>query len=161
ASLAVNGEPLAQPRHAGSYVELRRVWQAGDVVRLHLPMPARRMASHPYALENTGRVALMRGPLLYCIEGADHPGIDLRDVVLPAAAAVSAVERNDLLGGVVTLTAAGLVRPPAAAWADQLYRPAVAGEPRSGGQPITITAIPYYAWANRAAGPMQVWLQSD
>ena len=67
------------------------------------------MQSHPHALENAGRVALMRGPLLYCVEGIDHPGLDLRDLVIPGAVELDIVERPDLLGGVVTLCARGQV----------------------------------------------------
>jgi DUF1680 family protein len=157
ARLTVNGAPVAAPI-PGSYAEIRRVWQPGDVVRLHLPMPARRMLSHPYALENAGRVALMRGPLLYCVEGVDHPGLDLRDLVIPAASELDIVERPDLLGGVVTLRAAGESLAPDGGWLAQLYR--AAGTASSGlSRPIEITAIPYFAWANRGAGQMQVWLR--
>ena len=159
ASLAVNGQPVTTPLMPGSYAEVRRVWQAGDTVRLHLPMPMRRMESHPYALENAGRVAPMRGPLLYCIEEADHPGLDLRDVALPAAG-LKIQERADLLGGVVTLTAMSRARYPEPGWTDQLYRTAESIGRRPRGPHIKITAIPYYAWANRGAGQMQVWLKS-
>ena len=124
ARLTVNGAPIATSLAPGSYAEIRRAWQPGDVVRLHLPMPARRVQSHPYALENAGRVALMRGPLLYCVEGVDHPGFDLRDLALPAAAELDIVERPDLLGGVVTLCAGGESRAPDGGWDDQLYRTA-------------------------------------
>jgi hypothetical protein len=158
ASLAVNGQPITTPLVPGSYAEVRRAWQAGDVVRLHLPMPMRRMESHPYALENAGRVAPMRGPLLYCLEEADHPGLDLRDVALPAAG-LKIQERADLLGGVVTLTASSRARYPEPGWTDQLYRTAESIGRRPRGPHIKITAIPYYAWANRGAGQMQVWLK--
>ncbi len=159
ASLTVNGEPVAGPLKPGSYAELHRTWHAGDVVRLGLPMSPRRIESHPYALENTGRVALSRGPLLYCVEGADHPGIDLRDLVLPRTAGLEAVERADLLGGVVTLVAEGRSQPPDSAWAGRLYRPVGERRPRPRSRHTTITAIPYYAWANRQPGQLQVWLK--
>jgi DUF1680 family protein len=161
ASLAVNGEPAPASLIPGSYVEVRRTWEPGDVLRLRLPMPARRVQSHPYALENTGRVALMRGPLLYCIEGADLPGVDLRDIALPAQADLAIVERPDLLGGVVTLVAEGTVQAPDTGWRDQLYRTAGAAGRGTQGKRIEITAIPYYAWANREPGQMQVWLQGE
>jgi DUF1680 family protein len=158
ASLAVNDQPVETPLAPGSYAEVRRAWQAGDVVRLRLPMPMRRLEGHPYTLENTGRVAPMRGPLLYCIEEADHPGEDLRDVTLPAAG-LKMRERPDLLGGVVTLTAKGRVRYPEPGWTSQLYRTAGSIGRRPRGRHVTITAIPYYAWANRGVGQMQVWLK--
>lgn len=159
-SLTVNGAPAAQPAAPGNYVEIRRAWQPGDVVRLHLPMPPRRMACHPHVLENAGRVALLRGPLLYCVEGADHPGMDLRDLVLPAAG-LTVKHRADLLGGVTTLTINSRRRSPTAGWSNRLYRPAEAVGRRPYGKQVEITAIPYYAWANREAGPMQVWMSAQ
>ena len=164
ARLTVNGAPVATSLAPGSYAEIRRVWQPGDVVRLHLPMPARRVQSHPYALENAGRVALMRGSLLYCVEGVDHLGLDLRDLAIPSAAELDIVERPELLGGVVTLCAGGESRAPDGGWGDQLYRTGgAAGTAGTTSVPLTraveITAVPYYAWANREAGQMQVWLR--
>lgn len=160
ASLTLNDEPVAAQPRPGHYADIRRVWRAGDVVRLRLPMPPRRIVSHPYVLENAGRAALMRGPLLYCVEAADHPGLDLRDLMLPAAG-LKAQERADLLGGIVAVTANGRLRPPNKGWADQLYRTTDAIGRRSPGKQIEITAIPYYAWANREAGQMQVWMIAD
>jgi DUF1680 family protein len=159
ASLAVNGQPLTMPLAPGSYAEVRRAWQAGDVVRLWLPMPPRRVQSHPHALENTSRIALMRGPLLYCAESADHPGVDLRDLILPGAAELSAEERTDLLGGVVTLGATGWPQPPDPKWATRLYGTAHRLRRQTRGKKVQIVAVPYYAWANRGVGQMQVWLR--
>ncbi len=158
ASLTVNGQLYDGAVTPGIYVEVRRAWQPGDVIRLHLPMPIRRVEAHPYALENAGRVALLRGPLVYCLEGVDHPGMDLRDVVLPASAELTATDRPDLLGGVVAVRGAAEIAPPDAGWPNQLYRTAQPTDPAPR-QALALTAIPYYAWANRAAGAMQVWLR--
>ncbi len=160
ASLSLNGQPYDGPLVPGSYARLRRHWGPGDTVRLDLPMPARRVACHPYALENQGRVALMRGPLLYCVEGVDHPGLDLRDLLLPSEAKLSAAHRPDLLGGVVALQGQALAVPPGPGWEGHLYRTAHPRAASPQGQAVPLTAIPYYAWANRAPGPMQVWLRS-
>lgn len=166
AALQVNGQPFAGDLVPGTYTEVRRSWHAGDTVQLNLPMPVRGVESHPYVLENAGRVALMRGPLLYCFEQSDNPDLDLRDVVLPAD--VQGVElspafthefRPDLLGGVVVLRAQAHTEPPDAAWADRLYRTVRSLAKRSPGQSVEVTAIPYHVWANRTAGPMQVWLR--
>jgi DUF1680 family protein len=156
-ALEVNGRPFAGEICPGTYVRVRRDWRPGDVVRLALPMPVRRVACHSYVAENAGRVALFRGPLLYCLEGADQPGVELRDVVLPAGVAFQDEFRPELLGGVVVVRAPAEVVPPDEGWAGRLYRPA--GEAGAVcGQPLSITAIPYYAWANRDPGPLQVWL---
>jgi DUF1680 family protein len=125
----------------------------------------------------------MRGPLLYCVEGAcpersrracpdgstssprqlaeraDLSGVAPRDLCLSADAEVSAEFRPDLLGGVAVLRFLAEVVPPDAGWAGRLYR-TVRPEPgREAARPTcSVTAIPYYAWANRTPGPMQVWL---
>lgn len=158
AELTVNEDPVeALP---GTYAEIRRTWHGGDTVRLYLPMPVRRMESHPYVLENNGRVALMRGPLLYCVEEADHPGADLRNLILPGDSALAASYRADLLGGAVMLVGRGLVARPDPGWDWQLYRTVEAASVPDEARPVEITAIPYFAWANREPGAMQVWLKS-
>jgi len=160
AVLEVSGEPCAGVLTPGSYAEVRRAWRPGDVVRLNLPMPVRRVECHPYVAENAGRVALMRGPILYCVEEADNPGLDLRDVLLPADADFTVAFRPDLLGGVVVLRGQAEAIPPDAIWADRLYRTAVPCSEKQRGRLMEVTAIPYYAWANRAPGPMRVWLRT-
>ncbi len=160
ARLSVNGTEAEVAGRPGAYVEVRRTWDPGDVVCLDLPMPVRRLAAHPSVLENAGRVALARGPLIYCVEQADGGSLDPRLVQLPAGAAVAARWRPELLGGVTVLeTKAEAVRPDPA-WEGALYREAgsvaaAAVTPLSAG----LTAIPYFAWANREPGRMQVWLR--
>ena len=101
----------------------------------------------------------MRGPLLYCVEQADNPGIDLHNTVIAGDGAIEAEFRPDLLGGVVALRLEALATPPGEAWRASLYRTAAPGPNAVRGQPTTITAIPYHAWANREPGPMRVWLR--
>ena len=164
AAAEVNDQPFFGALVAGSYAEIRRTWRMGDQVRLSLPMPVRRVECHPYVADNAGQVALLRGPLLYCVEGADNPGLDPRDLVLPAGGDLSAAFQPDLLGGVVTLRGPAAVLPPGDSWEGRLYRtpqpggqePAGPAEPRS----VEVSAIPYYGWANRQPGPMQVWLRA-
>ncbi|ACZ43114.1 protein of unknown function DUF1680 [Thermobaculum terrenum ATCC BAA-798] len=155
--VAINGEDAATPITPGTYLELRRTWRAGDEVRLRLPMTVRRLEAHPYLSEDAGRVAIMRGPILYCIESADNPGVDLRDVLLPRDAAFSEELAPDTLGGVVLLRADARLAPPDEAWAGRLYRPRTQGDPAS--TPCKLVAIPYYAWANREPGQMRVWIR--
>lgn len=160
-TLEVNGRPWAGEARPGSYVELRRRWRAGDTVRLGLPMDARRVACHPYVAENAGRVALFRGPLLYCFEGVDNPGVELRDVVVPAGAAVQAEFAPALLGGVTVLRVPAQAVPPDERWAGRLYQPLdPQPQPAPAGRPLTLTAVPYYAWANREPGAMRTWVRS-
>jgi hypothetical protein len=161
ASLQINGQPWPYPLVPGTYAQVRRAWGYGDTVTLDFPMPINPVACHPYVAENVGRVALMRGPLLYCFEGADNPGFDLRDVRLPAAASFASEFLPALLGGVVAFRSSAQVVPPQADWQDHLYRTATAATESPRGRSVHLTAVPYYAWANREPGPMRVWLRSE
>jgi DUF1680 family protein len=157
ASVDVNG--LSQPVAAGSYVEIRREWHPGDRVGLHLPVKTRLVESHPYVLENSGRVAVLRGPLLYCAEGVDNPGIDLSQATFEAEVQPSerslAVQDEHL----VALTLPVKDTPVGKDWEGRLYRPVDAGGEVATAHPYPLTFIPYFAWANRDAGPMQVWMR--
>jgi DUF1680 family protein len=163
AQVHINGEAAEAEARPGSFLELHRQWRTGDTVRLSLPMPVRRVECHPYVANNSGRVALTRGPLVYCLEGTDHPGTDLREIVLPAEAELNAAFQSDLLGGVVQLWGSAIIEP-ATAWEGRLYR-AAAGKGKGAAlrKPGTLPlqAVPYYAWANREPGPMQVWTRSQ
>jgi DUF1680 family protein len=158
ATLSVNGTDVGVPLEPGHYAELHRRWTPGDTVRLALPMPVRFLESHPRILENVGRVAVMRGPLLYCIEGVDHPGVDLREIEIDLREPPSSEWRPDLLGGVAVLCGQAQVRLPDEAWQRQLYRPVHPGATRPSA-PTQVTMVPYFAWANRETGPMQIWLR--
>ncbi|MEK7764867.1 MAG: glycoside hydrolase family 127 protein, partial [bacterium] len=74
AEVKVRGMKCAEGGHPGSYFEVRHHWREGDTVELRLPMPARKIPGHPLVESTRGCVALARGPLVYCVEGADHPG---------------------------------------------------------------------------------------
>lgn len=110
----------------------------GRLLQLDLPMPVRRVVAHPSLAADAGRAAVQRGPVVYCVEAADNGGTALA-ASLPLAAALTAAFRADLLGGVTVLTAT---------------------VPASGDAPArTVTAIPYFAWANRGRGEMVVWIR--
>jgi uncharacterized protein len=117
-------------------------------VTLDFPMEPRRIVAEGRALALRGQVALARGPLVYCVEQADHEKADVWDLALPDDAPLS-LEKQ---GKWVALRARGLARTDQA-----LY-----SAPNPGSQTLTptpITAIPYFAWASRTPGPMTVWLQ--
>lgn len=157
----LNNEPLPQAESApGQYLTIARHWKVGDVVTLNLPMPVRRIISHPRVANNAGRVALMRGPLVYCIEETDNEIGDVRDVVLHDDVLVTAASRPELLGDVVTLSSYAMLESPAPAWERALYRNLdTSGGDSSGMSEVQIHAIPYMVWANRGAGPMTIWLR--
>lgn len=154
ATVSVNGETLAPPIQPGSYCRIERTWQPGDQVELVLPLVMRAVTSHPHISNNNGRIALLRGPLVYCVEQADHEA-DVWDLYLPKDFQWSEHCTENLLGGVVTAQTSAFARTDTG-WQQQLYR--AYGEEQPTYAPATLTAIPYYAWANREAGPMQVWL---
>ena len=150
--LTVNGEPVRAPEVKG-YAVLRRTWQPGDTVELVLEMPIERIVADPRVAADAGRVALQRGPLVYCVEQADHGQTPATSLILPDDAPLTARFDPDLLGGVVVLEGEAL----APDWAD--------GRERLYGRasqivetPVALRAIPYYAWDNRTPGPMAVWI---
>jgi DUF1680 family protein len=157
AQVAVNGKAVAGIK-PGEYLPIERRWASGDVVRLRMEMPPQILEANPRVADDTGRVALQRGPLVYCLEGLDQPnGVELGDVALNVGQKSAPPFQNeyvkDLLGGMVVLRHKGLVYERASI--NSLY-------PRYTGQPVktrqvALTFIPYYAWANRQATAMQVW----
>jgi len=113
-SLRVNGAPTSVELDQG-FAVVRRRWRPGDTVELDLPMPVRRVVSHQAVTDNRGRVAVERGPLVYCAEGTDNGGKALA-LTLPDAAALTAARDPALLGGVTTIRGAGIALIPYYAW---------------------------------------------
>jgi uncharacterized protein len=157
--IKVNGETSEDHGSSGSYAEIRRRWQPGDTVHLRLPMPVRRVECNPRVVENAQQVALMRGPLLYCLEQVDNTDPDLRDVVLPDEATFTVRFRPESLGGVAALSAQAEVVEPDDGWDNRLYRAVNSHVDRPEVWATEIISVPYYGWANRAAGAMRVWLK--
>ena len=152
ARITVNGEDPGLRVAPGAYAVLSRAWKAGDKVTLEFPMPVVRLVSHPRVTCNNNCVALRRGPLVYCIESADHPDVDLFSIALPDDSDIEAKFEEDLLGGVVTLRGEAVLRPGQ----DELHAPL--GRAPAEAERTAFTAIPYYAWANREQGAMRVWI---
>ena len=140
--LKLNGKAVALDPERG-YAVLRRVWAKGDVVELSIPMEIRLVAARDEVVEDLDKIALQRGPLVYCVEGVDNGGKAL-DIALPDTAALTAEFKPGLLGGIVMISGKALRIGP--------------GE---GSQPVEMVfhAIPYYIWANRGADEMAVWLR--
>ncbi len=158
-SLQICGRPSGFALQPGSYARVTREWRRGDTLSLHLPMPIRRLVGHPYVVDTCGRVALMRGPLVYCVEQADNPDAAVPDLRLPAGNALEAKRRPELLGGVMTLEGDACA-VDLSGWSHALYLPEETAPP-SPRKPARMTAIPYYAWANRTPGPMAVWIPTE
>ncbi len=134
-----------------------RRWEVGDEIVLTLPTPVRLTAADPRVDADRGCLALERGPLVYCVESADLPGVRLDDLVLDPAQPLHAESRSGALGDVVVVRAAARTRPrPAGSWWP--YVSTVPGAPAGTGETISLTAVPYFAWGNRGPGSMRVWL---
>jgi DUF1680 family protein len=155
--VSVNGRMVSGVA-AGEYLAVKRRWTAGDTVHLAFDMTARMVASNPRVQDDRGRVAVERGPLVYCIEQLDQLGVtSLTDLALTSGADQPfRVGRKDLLGGVVVLEHAGVYfdRPLGGEPLYQAFDKAAA----KSGHPVSVSLIPYYAWANRAPSAMQVWI---
>lgn len=151
----VNGAPVdIDGALERGYLRIERTWQPGDQVTLDLPMPVERLYAHPAVAADAGLAALRRGPLVYCLEQLDHD-TPLHRIVLPGDLNLEPSFEAGLLGGVVTLD--GMAGATADAdWDGALYRT----KPPSK-RLCAIRAIPYYAWDNRAAGAMRVWMRAE
>ncbi|HDP99458.1 MAG TPA: glycoside hydrolase family 127 protein, partial [bacterium] len=136
------------------YVYISREWSQGDNVELFFAMPVEKIEAHPSVRMNAGRVALQRGPVVYCIEQVDN-GADLNDIILSAKAEFKVKWNPDLLGGVPVIFGTGW-RRDRSRWENQLYR-----FDSSSHKKITVRAIPYALWANRDQGEMLVWLRDE
>lgn len=126
--LRINGQALAATKNESGYVTVTRRWQAGDRMELVLNMPVELVTADPRVTANRGKRAVQRGPLVYCLEEADHPGLNFSTAHLSPRTAWTIRERRELLNQVTVLETAGL------------------------------TFVPYYAWDNRAPGNMKVWI---
>jgi DUF1680 family protein len=157
--VVVNGKPVenAQP---GQYLAIHRRWSPGDVVTLNLPMIAEVIASNPRVAENLGRVAVQRGPLVYCLEQLDQastPDFSEVSIVVNSKSLTNfdAEYKASLLDGITVLHHNGALNE-AASKQVELYVPASPDTPKT--QAANLTLIPYYSWANRQPTPMQVWI---
>ncbi|MCC5974940.1 MAG: glycoside hydrolase family 127 protein [Rubellimicrobium sp.] len=152
AGLKVNGTDVpADPAGNTGYIALTRDWADGDSVALHLPMQARLIHPHPRIRADTGRVAVMRGPLVYCAEGADN-GADL-DLMTMAAVDGATTARVPELGGAVALDLPVALETDAA-WGKSIY---TTTPPKA--ETAVRRFIPYHLWDNRDPGEMLVWVR--
>ncbi len=151
AKASVNGVSVPMETERG-YLKLTRVWAKGDKVELSLPMPAERTYAHPDVRQDQGRVALRRGPLVYCVEERDVAGPVSR-MRLPSTTVLSSDWQPDLLGGITVVKGQAHIAD-VANWGNALYRSTPAAESSS-----PLTAVPYYIWCNRGPNPMRVWLK--
>ena len=142
-AIKINGSPIEYVIEHG-YAVLNRIWKKGDVVEVHLPMEIRRVAANDKVKEDAGKIALQRGPIMYCAEWTDNNGRAC-NIVLPAGISFSSEFKPGMLNGVTIIKteATVVLTDEKENTITTVKRPFV--------------AIPYYAWANRGKGEMTVW----
>jgi DUF1680 family protein len=138
-TLEVNGKDQPIELDKG-YAVIRKKWRSGDEITLRLPMEVRRVLSDDRVKENNGRVALERGPLVFCAEGIDNNGIT-ENIILPDDSKLSSRFVSDLVGGITVIQGKAKI-------ADIDGTTSISD----------FTAIPYFAWLNRGKGEMDIWL---
>lgn len=146
-SLCINGQTVDAPLVNG-YILLDRAFAAGDVIELELPMEVRFMSASIRTPNYVGKTALMRGPVVYCLEEKDNGPLLWNLSVQPGTAI--AQHQPDLLCGVTTITCQGLRE----SGDSDLYT-----EDPPTAAPQQLTFVPYYAWGNRGGGEMSVWVR--
>jgi DUF1680 family protein len=157
AAITADGWQLRESPKSGQYFEIHRRWQPGTKLHIEFGVTPRLVRANPLVREDAGRVALERGPLVYCLEQPDQLGFNLLDAsLLDDGSAFVSDFQPDLLGGVLVLKHRGSVvdRPFSG---EPLYRPFREQVERPG-RVETLTFIPYYAWANREPSRMEVWV---
>lgn len=127
------------------YAVITKTWKKGDQITLDLPMSVKKVVANERVVANRDRVAVERGPLLYCVEHPDNDGRAM-NLILPDGAQCSAKRDPSLLGGIVSIEAKASIVTPSDDGLSVLTKPK------------TIKLIPYFTWANRGEGEMQVWL---
>ena len=143
--ITINGQTVAYTIENG-YAVLKRNWMKGDKVEMILPMPVQKIKASEDVKADKGRFAFQRGPLVYCLEGADQADSTVQSIVVDTAASVSTYFDAAKLNGITELSVQGI---------------ATARRPNSNVLVQTneqVKAVPYYAWNNRGAGEMEVWI---
>ncbi|MBS1935008.1 MAG: glycoside hydrolase family 127 protein, partial [Bacteroidetes bacterium] len=143
-SLYINGKEAPYTNDKG-YAIINHEWKKGDIVELNLPMDVEKIAAKETVTADSGRIALQRGPLVYCVEGVDNNGHAL-NILLPDNATFTSSFEKDLLNGVTVIK----TEAPVITVSNDGLSVTTTNK--------TITAIPYYAWCNRGSNDMEVWL---
>ncbi len=143
--MTLNGKPVKYQLVKG-YAVISRTWKKGDAVAFTLPMDVQKIYAKPDVKDDKSRFALQRGPIVYCLEGPDNKDSAVQNIVVDKSAAIAAVNKPGLLNGVTVLEMKG----------SSTKRQLNSDQLISSDQ--TVTAIPYYSWANRGPSDMVVWI---
>jgi uncharacterized protein len=149
----INGTETAQEgRLVNGYLTLDRCWKTGDEVELCMELSIELLQANPKVRADAGRVAIQRGPLVYCLEEEDN-GSNLSALSIASNPDFKCAYDKDLMDGAVTIHTTG-IRTVDDCWGDELYRPALKQE-----ESVELKAVPYFMWGNRTQGEMLVWIR--
>jgi len=151
-SICVNGEKV-NPELVNGYAYIERVWHKNDDIELKMEMPAEFIRSNPNVRANAGKVAIQRGPIVYCIEEADN-GRNLSAIEIDTASNLTIETDKAVPGEGVIVKGKGL-RTIDEGWQNDLYKPCGLTK-----KEVEIKAVPYFVWGNREPGEMTVWIRS-
>ena len=143
-SIKVNGK-LVHPTIENGYALIRRTWHKGDKIEIHFPLKVHVIEANHHVKSDRDKIALQRGPLVYCLEGPDNPDGHVLDMVVDPDQKFTTVFEHDLLDGVTVIKGKA-----------EAIEHAPGGNLKSTQEGMT--AIPYYAWANRGGHEMTVWI---
>lgn len=147
-TISLNKKKIDSPKIERGYIVLKKEWRSNDRIELNFEMPVLKVMANPRVKADLGLIALQRGPIVYCVEACDFD-VPLNTIYLPLETELKPVKTN-LFNGIVTLQgyACSLEEID---WKDALYKPIKEVKK------VKFTAIPYFSWDNRKAGPMRVW----
>ncbi|ADQ06238.1 protein of unknown function DUF1680 [Caldicellulosiruptor hydrothermalis 108] len=134
------------------YIVLSRIWNGNDEILLKLTTLPKKIRSHPRVRDNIGKITIMKGPILYCLEEADN-GPNLHELFISKDSKLELKFEPEILNGLYVIYADGF-RIDEEDFGDELYR----DEYEYKLLPVKLKFIPYYAWANRGKGEMRVWI---
>ncbi|KNC95109.1 glycoside hydrolase family 127 protein [Trabulsiella odontotermitis] len=152
----LNGDEPPKTIRKG-YLHITRRWQQGDTIQLTLPMPVRRIYGNPLLRHVAGKVAIQRGPLVYCLEQADN-GDALHNLWLPRNAAFTTIDGKGVLAHQTVIQAEGIRQTAHQPQTQALWQ---YDQPPGERQTQTLTFIPWFSWANRGEGEMRVWVNEE
>jgi uncharacterized protein len=151
-SLTVNGEAVTGAVNTGSFATINRVWKAGDIITLDMPMEVTLVEGHDRIEEVRNQVAVKRGPIVYCIETPDLPkGASILDMYINGNSPLVAEHKESFLGGVTVVNAELLIREGKT---NEMYQVVTKPQFKS----FKTQLVPYYAWSNRGQAEMTVFM---
>ncbi len=145
-TVTVNGVPVESTLEQG-YFTISRKWKKGDKVEVHFDMEPRVVKAHAEVRADAGRIAVEKGPVVYCAEWPDNPGFSVRSVLMNQAPEFTVAHSGELFGIDKITTSAQTL--------------AFGEDGRLAAKDVDLTLIPYYAWCHRGSGEMTVWLPQD